>query len=294
MMNYGDSNNILLGNNNTFIELVQNKVIDINIKNATGRSLLHGNPSKFKVLIPLGIDVDAQDDDGNTWLHNLDQRLVQEYFGYLLNSVDTSTETDSSAKKDEPEIKVKKFNPNLKNKAGNSLLMNWSNVNCITDLLILDEKYFSEPLRYMDIFENYRFKFTVKLAKELIFRHANSDVSKGDQFDISRLLLNPRILMDPEILAEVLKYDPDPFVNGYRSGQPMDCIYEYQILETATILQKYEETYFNARNTSDVYAPKYKVFSTCIVKISDIEEDPLIKKLRKDGETFDKLKALLN
>jgi len=293
-MDYINSRRILLGNPDVFTELVKTGVIDLTVKNTNDQTLLHDCTSQFKLLIELGIDVDAQDTDGHTWLHGLYSVKVQEYFGYLLNSVDISTETDSSAKKDtstETDKSAKKFNPNIRNKAGNSLLMCWDNVDCIRDLLILDEKYFSEPLRYLDLFENRRFEFQARDVKELLERYANEPSSKTDVFDISQLLLNKNILKNPEALKEVLKYDPDPITVNIDGNIPMDLIYAHQLIQSAGIMQEYCRTYAMSRGVLNEV--KYYIFSTCIVSVEMFNTNEVVKKLRKDGDTFDKVAALV-
>jgi len=261
-MKYFTAEFILRDNIDAFVELVKNGVIDINIRNLEEKTLLFYNYTQFKVLLSLGINIDAQDAYGDTWLHNRTSPGVQAFFNWL------------------PSNPTVKFNPNLKNKAGKCLLTSWVDKKCIQDLLNMDTKHFTEELESIELLANTSFEFTVEDIKNIVTSYANRP-EKNEH--ISRALLNPRILNSEELVEEILKYEPT-FSSSKTTEDIEDLIVEFSNIKVAIKFQEYCRKYHRTSS--------YIIFSNCIVKRSAFEATPLIKQLRSDAAIFDRLKTL--
>jgi len=132
-LEYVSSLAILNSNMPIFRGLVEDKVIILNVVDPDGNSLLWGVTSteKMSMLLNTGINLDIQNNDGNTWLHYRYSGTVE----IFLNICERS--------------KTIKFNPNLKNKVGKSILDTWTDKSCIERFRKLIH-CFTEPLALND------------------------------------------------------------------------------------------------------------------------------------------------
>jgi len=115
-MDYFNAKEILEASPDAFKLLVKKRIIHINVVNSVGQSLMWAvtETDEMEALISSGINLDIQDNGGNTWLHIRYSRYVE----IFLQIVETGKYN----------IKI---DPYLKNKSGKTILETWHNTKCI-------------------------------------------------------------------------------------------------------------------------------------------------------------------
>jgi len=98
----------------------------INVRNKYGQSLIFGcnlPEDKLIVLLQMGLDPNIVDNRGNVFIHIITDSNVVKILRILSDI----------------EIKVK-FNPNIRNKEGNTFLINWGSYDCVERFLQVKDK----------------------------------------------------------------------------------------------------------------------------------------------------------
>jgi len=114
-MDYKNAAFVLRHCTSTFGDLVDKRIIDIDLTNENGESLLWvaTNRDEIEALLSRRINLDIQDKKGDTWLHGRMANIVKIFYDILKSNKYTDV-----------------FNPNIKNKKGQLILDIWNDTKC--------------------------------------------------------------------------------------------------------------------------------------------------------------------